>query len=91
MVLPPSGDVGNVDALFTAPENTGKSLQRNILLVVRTKKKKLSAATSPSDRENRGRRSEMEPNQKKRKKCFAILFMILSSKSELLKCSQDLS
>lgn len=45
MVLPPSGDVGNVDALFRAPENTGKSLQRNILLVVKTKKKK--EAVSP--------------------------------------------
>lgn len=40
MVLPPSGDVGNIDALFRAPENIGKSLQRNILLVVKTTTKK---------------------------------------------------
>lgn len=60
MVLPPSGDVGNVDASFRASENIGKSLQRNILLVVRTKKKKgkLSAATRPSDREKKKREAE---------------------------------
>lgn len=58
MVLPPSGDVGNVDALFRAPENIGKSLHRNILLVVETNKKKLSAATRPSDREEKKREAE---------------------------------
>lgn len=53
MVLPPSGDVGNVDALFRAPENTGKSLQRNILLVVKTKKKKRSCLAQVTERKKR--------------------------------------
>lgn len=50
MVLPPSGDVGNVDALFRAPENVGKSLQRNILLVVKKKKSCLQPLAQVAER-----------------------------------------
>lgn len=92
MVLPPSGDVGNVDALFRAPENIGKSLKEIFCWLLKQQQKKLSAATRSSGGEKKeGGGVKWSRVERKRKKCFTILFMILSSKSELLKCSQDLS
>lgn len=71
------------------PENLYKEI---FCWVLKQQKKKLSAAARPSDRQKKeGGGVKWSRMEKKRKKCFTVLFMILSSKSELLKRNLDLS
>lgn len=78
--------------LYSERPRISENLNKEIYCwLLKQKKSCLQLLAQVTERKKEGGGVKWSRMEKKRKKCFTILFMILSSKSELLKCSQDLS